>query len=473
MSDTKKHVFLKDYTRAIREGDAALFVGAGISRAAGYVDWKQLLREVADELELSVDRETDLVALAQFHVNERGGRDRLNQVLIDEFLEAAELTRSHQLIATLPIPTVWTTNYDDLLEKAFDATSKRYDVKRRTEDFAATRKRTDVTIYKMHGDKTDAAKAVLTKEDYETYDQERELFTIALKGDLAKKTFLFLGVSFTDPNVMYVLSRVRQLLEQNSRKHYCILKEPKPAEFADAKEGAYQCKRFAHWLKDLHRYNIQPVLIGDYQDVPSILEELNRRSHLRDVFISGSAADFSPLGQEEFQELCRSLGAELIKKGFNLISGFGLGVGDAVIVGAMQSLPRNDDERLQLWPFPQEVPAGTDRAAMWQSYRDRMISNAGVVIVLAGNKKLPDGTIVRADGVYKEAAIARAQGKPIIPIGATGHVARELWEACVANPSTYFGHADISKQLDVLGNDKSAVADIVQAVVESLRQLDK
>src|SRR6266403_781266 len=283
MSAVEMRTFLKEYTRALREGDSALFVGAGISRPAGYVDWKQLLKEIAEELELDIDRESDLVALAQYHVNRRGGRDRLNQLLIDEFLEDVELTPTHHLIATLPVHTIWTTNYDDLLEVAFSSANKRVDVKRRQEDFSITRRRTDVTIYKMHGDKTNPAEAILTKEDYETYDTTRELFTIALKGDLAKKTFLFLGFSFADPNVMYILARVKQLLEANGRKHYCVLRAPIADECED---GDYQCKRFSHWLTDLHRYNIQPILIDRYSEVPSILEELNRRSHLRDVFIS-------------------------------------------------------------------------------------------------------------------------------------------------------------------------------------------
>jgi hypothetical protein len=158
-----------------------------------------------------------------------------------------------------------------------------------------TRRRTDVTIYKMHGDKSIPAEAILTKEDYETYNTTRELFTIALKGDLAKRTFLFLGFSFADPNVMYILGRVKQLLETNSRKHYCILKAPTPDDYEDKEAGEYQCKRFSHWLDDLRRYNIQPVLIERYEEGPEILTELNRRSHLRDVFISGSAADFAPL----------------------------------------------------------------------------------------------------------------------------------------------------------------------------------
>ena len=472
MSAIDKHTFLKEYTRAFREGAAALFVGAGVSRSAGYVDWRQLLKEIAVELDLDIDRESDLVALAQFHVNRRQGRDRLNQLLIDEFLEDVKLTASHHLIASLPVHTIWTTNYDDLLEVAFAAANKRVDVKRRQEDFSVTRRRADVTIYKMHGDKTNPAEAVLIKEDYETYHTTRQLFTIALKGDLAKNTFLFLGFSFADPNVMYILARVKQLLETNSRKHYCLLKAPKPDDYQDSEDGDYQCKRFSHWLVDLHRYNIQPVLIDAYDEVPDILAELNRRSHLRDVFISGSAADFAPLGQDKFHELCRSLGAELIRKDFNIISGFGLGVGDLIIVGAMHSLNRNDDERLQLWPFPQQVPTGTDRTAYWRRYREQMISNAGVCIVLAGNKRV-SGAIVPADGVRQEVEIARSHGKFVVPVGATGHVAREVWEECQAKPSEFFGSIDIANELGILGDTSVAVGSLVQAIIDILKKLEK
>src|SRR5262245_4711432 len=130
----------------------------------------------------------------------------------------------------------------------------------------------------MHGDKTDPSNAVLIKEEYERYNDNRELFTIALKGDLAQKTFLFLGFSFADPNVMYILSRVKQLLEVNGRHHYCLLRQPKRDEEED---GDYQCRRFTHWLADLKRYNIRPIIIDEYSQVPEILTQLNLKSHLK------------------------------------------------------------------------------------------------------------------------------------------------------------------------------------------------
>lgn len=86
--------------------------------------------------------------------------------------------------------------------------------------------------------------------------------------------------------------------------------------------------------------------------------------------------------------------------------------------------------------------------------------------------KVVDGTTVPANGVREEIAIARAQGKPVIPIGATGHVAREVWEECRARPGDFVGAAVIGDQLAALGEETTPIPTLVQAVVEALRRLD-
>src|SRR5258708_39495716 len=95
--------FIETYVQAVHDQNAAVFAGAGLSIPAGMVDWKGLLRNIAREIGLDVKKEEDLITLAQFHVNERGGaRHRINQALIDEFARRGTLTENHRLLARLP-----------------------------------------------------------------------------------------------------------------------------------------------------------------------------------------------------------------------------------------------------------------------------------------------------------------------------------------------------------------------------------
>src|SRR4051812_42003052 len=109
--------FLNEYFADIEAGNAAVFAGAGLSVPAGFVDWRNLLRDIAEELDLDIDRETDLVSLAQFHVNKYlGNRHQLNQAVIEALSADNPPTANHRLLARLPITTWWTTNYDQLIE---------------------------------------------------------------------------------------------------------------------------------------------------------------------------------------------------------------------------------------------------------------------------------------------------------------------------------------------------------------------
>ena len=79
-----KNVFIKNYLSALNNGDAAIFAGAGLSAPSGCVNWKQLLREIAEELELDIEKESDLVAIAQYYYNKNGcNRTKLNDIIED------------------------------------------------------------------------------------------------------------------------------------------------------------------------------------------------------------------------------------------------------------------------------------------------------------------------------------------------------------------------------------------------------
>ena len=58
----QKDVFIKNYLKALNNGDAAVFAGAGLSASSGCVNWKQLLKEIAEELELDIEKESLLLS---------------------------------------------------------------------------------------------------------------------------------------------------------------------------------------------------------------------------------------------------------------------------------------------------------------------------------------------------------------------------------------------------------------------------
>jgi hypothetical protein len=55
--------FLREHTRELHNKNAAVFAGACLSMASGYVDWKGLLKEIVQHLGLNPDEEHDLVTL--------------------------------------------------------------------------------------------------------------------------------------------------------------------------------------------------------------------------------------------------------------------------------------------------------------------------------------------------------------------------------------------------------------------------
>lgn len=480
MSEVSVQYFTEEYLKALEHGSAAIFAGAGLSKPSGFVDWKELMRDIAEELGLSVDEESDLISVAQFHVNKFASRAKLNSLLIEEFTKDARPTENHRLIADLPLDTVWTTNYDGLLEEAFAAAGKRVDKKTTKENLAQTKLNRDVVVYKMHGDIEQPQDAVLTKDDYEAYNESRQLFTTKLQGDLISRTFLFVGFSFDDPNIEYILSRIRTLLGQkNQRQHFCVMRRiPKPKGKGKAR-ARYDYDKTKQELRitDLKRFGIQTVMVDDYAEITGILRDLHRNVYRRSIFVSGSAHDYDPLGRARVERLTHALGRELIRRDYNLVSGFGLGIGGTVSLGALEELYAKQrsisaNDRTVLRPFPQQPPDGMTREAFWRKYREDMISRAGFALFICGNK-LDGDTAVTAGGVLEEWEIAKRLGKYPIPVGATGHAARQIWEEVTASLDTYYPKGGVQKHFKTLGDENSSNEEILEAVFSVIKKIVK
>ncbi len=466
--------FIQAYSKEIAENNAAIFAGAGLSVGAGYVDWRELLRPVAIELGLDITRESDLVSLVQYYVNEAGGhRGKLNRLLIEEFSKKAKPTENHEFLARLPISVYWTTNYDKLIERALEKEGRRPDVKHEVKQLQLTKPGRDAVVYKMHGDADHPADTVLVKDDYERYHRDRQPFLTALSGDLVSMTFLFLGLSFTDPNLDYILSRVRIWLGNNVRPHYAILRRIQAKGGRAKAASEYDARRQELFIHDLKRFGINALLIDDYADITRILARLYELHRGRSVLISGSAHDYGRWGRDGAEALVARISKDLVAGGYRIVSGFGLGVGSAAISGALETIYAQAEltvgERLVLRPFPQ-IPR-LNRAQLYTRYRQDLISVAGTAIFLFGNR-LQKGKVVDAPGVEEEFKLAVENGLAVIPIGATGYAAATLWKRVMDDFDRYFPkNKGIKKHFAQLGRDDADEDSILSALMAILSRL--
>ena len=280
----------------------------------------------------------------------------------------------------------------------------------------------------MHGDYTDSTNAVLIKDDYEKYHLNRGEFFTALRGDLITKRFLFLGLSFSDPNIDYILSRIRSSYNENQPQHYCILKNTNKLKDEQQADFDYRKRKQELFIGDLKRVGIQTVLVDDYQEITEILLEVDKSQKRKTIFISGAAEDYAPYSQKEVESFVSSLTQEILKLGYRVVTGFGLGIGSSVISGAVKHLLENrlkiNEDHLILRPFPQNE----EGTKLWTLYRKDMISYAGISIFLFGNKIDSEGKVIDSNGMQEEFDISKTNGNTLLPVGGTGFMSRNLWE---------------------------------------------
>lgn len=476
--NSKKQAFLRDVGKELSEENLAIFAGAGMSVGSGFVNWPELLRPIADELGLDVDKEIDLVALAQFHCNDNANnRSQLNQRLIEEFSRASQETENHKILCRLPVRTYWTTNYDKVIETALNNAGKIADVKYTKDHLSTTKPKRDAVVYKMHGDVEHASQAVLTKDDYERYHVKMDQYLANLKGDLISKTFLFIGFSFTDPNLDYILSRVRISYENNQRRHYCFIKNVEQKSSESLADFEYRKKKQNYFVKDLERFNIKTILIDSYSEITDLLMCLEEKYKSRTIFISGAAHEYGQRGERKALEFVYNLSRTLVLNNMRVVSGFGLGVGSSVISGVLEqtftSPKAKIEDQLVLRPFPQSTEGKIPLSSLWTKYREDMINHAGIALFIFGNKE-NGNNIVLSNGMREEYEIAKSKGLFLLPIGATGYMAEQLWsEKNTEIQSSNDVSSEMKKLFSKLGNSDTSAEDIIDVVMEIIKLKDR
>lgn len=441
-----KVYYLDRMVDELKSGYLCVFAGAGLSAASGYVDWKTLLKPMGQQLGLNMNM--DLTVLAQYYKN-KFTRDELNRRMLEEFAKIPQRNDNMEILASMPITRYWTTNYDSVIEDTLRKKGKNVDVIKDQLQFKYHSPDRDVVVFKMHGDKELPDKAILCKDDYEMYDEDRIIFTQGLMMDLISNTFLFIGFSFSDPNLDRIISIVRRNFKgETLKKHYCFLRDIRledymgqDGDFNRVKEQYIQDKNAQEYKIDyMKKYGIETILVDEFGQITQMLKYMSDKLKLNSIFISGGLNSEKPNEYGEFQVMHKGtlgkaetfimdLSNTLIAKKYKLVTGFGIGVGNYVVAGAYKNRDERSqtkvEDRVYIQPM---ISVEDDRLDIKNQIREELLEKCGIVISIFG-KSAPDvdREALERDGTYLEYKISKNIGKIVIPIGATGFTSRIIY----------------------------------------------
>ncbi len=198
---------------AVRQRNAILFVGAGLSSSLGLPLFNVLSAHLAEELGIRRPPAIGFPTLAEYYFLRSSKHAELfewmRKTWHPEDLRIGD-SEAHKCIVNFNFPVIYTTNYDSWLERAFLEQGKPF---RRIVYVAdlAEMKPGETEIVKFHGDFDFPSTIILTESHFLRRMSLDEPLDIRLRSDSLARPILFAGYSLGDPNIRYLLYRLQQL----------------------------------------------------------------------------------------------------------------------------------------------------------------------------------------------------------------------------------------------------------------------
>ena len=211
----------------IFEGRCLPFVGAGFSKnadlAPGLVmpDWNQLATELARHLPLD-GRETPQ-EVAQRYERYFGRVQLIEAIRRSLHTDSARPGRAHRAFAKLPFDTIYTTNFDLLLEDAYQQEKRPFRSLVGEHQLPFHAGKTASSVVKMHGDLRHEENIVVTKKDYDEFMTKYPVVATHLSAMLITRTPLYIGYSLSDPDFLHIQEVVRSRLGEFERMSYVLV----------------------------------------------------------------------------------------------------------------------------------------------------------------------------------------------------------------------------------------------------------
>lgn len=270
--------------RACQRGFVIPFVGAGMSKSAGCPEWKEYLLNLCpeagfdqDAMRQRLEDQGDYEGVMHDLVTKLGD-NRFNQDFERDFNPPGEVAGAVLRLPGLFDSCAITTNFDRVLEKAYEKSDKAF-VEKTTgrgpagsiNAFYRAIPAGERHLLKLHGNLTNAAERVLNKAEYDdAYGNDGNIHFDRPVPKLLKRlytsfSFLFLGCSLSFDRTILTFTKIAQDVGADSLPHhYAILACPSDG---DRKTKLEQRLADAHisaiWFPE-----------GEYERIDQMLELL-------------------------------------------------------------------------------------------------------------------------------------------------------------------------------------------------------
>lgn len=451
--------FLNIVAEEILQANMSLFLGAGSSMQYSAPNWSDLINSIytgykkgnnidkAQYAELKgIDIKTEISKKTSF-------------IRIDAKKENTYLN----FLLNFDYKSIWTTNYDSIIEKILEQKSKNYKPIFKYSHFQELSYPGGCFLFKINGSHNEPKTIVVTKEDFINYRKSHEAYLILLKRELLCHSFLFLGCSFEDDILRICIKDILNCIE-NSAENYVT------NHFAIIVEKNLEKLDFISKDLALH-YNIKCLNVANVSQAYRIAYGIACKVKYNSIFVSGAKKYVRHSAEEDIgKKLCQCLAESFInlnESPFKFISGMGMSIGH-FICGTIKKKchGKNLNRYLQMEPFP--FTSKEDNA----KHRESMINKAGIFIFIFGDLDESPGSIENS-GMWKEYVLAKYNKDNIIiplPCGIDS-VSNKIYEKEKAEKGTF--SADYSGLLESFDYKMSNIQffnELVEKVILTTRK---
>jgi hypothetical protein len=221
----------------LETGDVVPFIGAGLSVTGGFPTWEAHLRSQGRTAGLDTAQVESRLASGEYEaviaeIEGKRGRDVFIQEIRDVFGRTGTITDATLLVTELFTDTVITTNYDRLIEQAFDTGAKNVYQLITGKTLLVAPKSQCVSVIKLHGDIKIPVDCIISANQYNSaYGNAAIDLSLPIPKLLEyyykNSSLLFLGCSLNNDRTVQVFRAIREQLRDIPIQHFLI--EPAPS----------------------------------------------------------------------------------------------------------------------------------------------------------------------------------------------------------------------------------------------------